>query len=122
MLLIVTVLEGRWPQTHDPLKLAAALRCAAVTVFVIGEAVSLDSLANRDYSDTRERLVSGTIGLGALLIILGAVPPSLRGESRRPLLQNVNADRREMVGRGLAAAITLGVIAALIALALWLPD
>ena len=82
--LIVTVLEGRWPQTHDPLRLAGALRFAAVTVFVIGEAVSLDSLANRDYSDTRERLVGGTIVLGAILIILRALPPSLRGGVEGP--------------------------------------
>jgi hypothetical protein len=122
VLLIVTVLEGRWPQTRDPLKVAGALRFAAVTVFVVGEVVALDSLANRDYSDTRERLVGGTIVLGAILLILGALPPPLRGENRQPVLEKVSEERRELVGRTLAVTITLGVIAAIIALLLWLPD
>jgi hypothetical protein len=121
VLLIITVLEGRWPQTRDPLKVAAALRFAAVTVFVVGEVVALDSLANRDYSETRERLVGGTIVLGAILIMLGALPPPLRGEDRQPVLEKVSEERRELVGRALAVAITLGVIAAIIALLLWLP-
>jgi len=93
-----------------------------VAVFVVGEVVALDSLAGRDYSDARERLVGDTILLGAILIILGALPPPLRGEDRQPLLENVSEDRREVVGRALAVAITLGVIAALVALLLWLPD
>jgi hypothetical protein len=121
VLLIITVLEGRWPQTRDPLKVAAALRFAAVTVFVVGEVVALDSLANRDYSETRERLVGGTIVLGAILIMLGALPPPLRGEDRQPVLEKVGEERRELVGRALAVTITLGVIAAIIALLLWLP-
>jgi hypothetical protein len=100
---------------------AAALRFAAVTVFVVGEVVALDSLANRDYSETRERLVGGTIVLGAILIMLGALPPPLRGEDRQPVLGKVSEERRELVGRALAVTITLGVIAAIIALLLWLP-
>jgi hypothetical protein len=122
VLLVATVLEGRWPQRQDPLRVAGALRFAAVSVFVVGEVVSLESLANRDYSDTRERLVGGAILLGAILIIVGALPPSVRREDRKPLLENVSEEQREVAGRALAVTITAVVLAALIALAIWLPD
>jgi hypothetical protein len=122
VLLLMTVLEGRWPQKRDPLKVAGSLRFAAVAVFVVGEVVALDSLANRDYSNTRERLVIGAILLGAILIILAVLPPQLRREDRTPLSATVSEDRRALVGRALAATITLGVLAALIALLIWLPD
>jgi ABC-type Fe3+ transport system permease subunit len=122
VLLLMTVLEGRWPQKAGPTEGRGfvALRGSDRVRGRRGRCAGL--LGEPRLFGHTQRLVIGAILLGAILIILAVLPPPLRREDRTPLLENVSEDRRELVGRALAATITLSVLAALIALLIWLPD
>lgn len=118
-LLIATVLEERLRPKQDPLALYPMLRLIAAVTFVVAEAIALDSLADREYTATRERMIGLTVAIGLALVVVAMVPAPVRERhNRKRLFEGLDEARRERIGHtsqvGLVVLTLVGLVALLV--------